>query len=227
MYQAAIENIKNSIFPIFFESIQGNTKKIGVTGTGFFIDDQGHFLTALHVVTGIPDNASIHFRGNIPNSVTNPAIVLTEVYRDPIRDIFLGKINNAGQPAVNYSLTKPKIGKSVCLSGYPLAKLTYNPDNSLNISAVRQYWQPTFIIDEITFVKNEINYIGFMTQDTSLNGMSGGPVFDKDGIVFGVNTAFSTREIQQKNKPSIKVFNGLALGNTYITDVYGMINENE
>lgn len=102
-----------------------------------------------------------------------------------------------------------------------------NEHNSLNISAVRQYWQPTFIIDEITFVKNEINYVGFMTQDTSLNGMSGGPVFDKDGIVFGVNTAFSTREIPQKNKPSIKVFNGLALGNAYITDVYGMINENE
>lgn len=65
-----------------------------------------------------------------------------------------------------------------------------------------------------------------MTQDISLNGMSGGPVFDIEGIVHGIDTAFITREIPQKeNKPSIQVFNGIALENASIPDVYARINQ--
>ncbi len=223
MYQDSIEKIKKSIFPIFFQSVQGQTTQIGVSGTGFFIDNQGHFLTALHVMTDVPANSSFQFRGNIPDNVTNPPIPLVEIYRDPIRDIFLGKINNAGQLPVNFSLNKPKVGKSVCLCGYPLPQLSQNPDGSLNVAAVRQYWQPTYIIDGVTVADNGKNYIGFMTQDTSLNGMSGGPVFDNEGIVYGINTALFRREIPQPDKSIIQIYNGIALENASITDVYAKI----
>ena len=54
MYQNAIERIKKSIFPIFSVTIQGQQSQIGVRGTGFFIDAQGHFLTALHVINEVP-----------------------------------------------------------------------------------------------------------------------------------------------------------------------------
>jgi len=63
-----------------------------------------------------------------------------------------------------------------------------------------------------------------MTQDISLNGMSGGPVFDTDGVVHGIDTAFLQREIPQKNKPALQVFNGIAIENTSILDIYAMIN---
>lgn len=63
-----------------------------------------------------------------------------------------------------------------------------------------------------------------MTQDISLNGMSGGPVFDTDGVVHGVDTAFVQREIPQKDKPAIQVFNGIALENASIADVFAKIN---
>lgn len=121
-------------------------------------------------------------------------------------------------------MDRPKAGKSICLCGYPLAQLSQNPDGSINVRAVRQYWQPTFIIDAVTVADNGKNYIGFMTQDISLNGMSGGPVFDTEGVVYGIDTAFVQREISQKDKPAIQVFNGIALENASIADVYAKIN---
>jgi S1-C subfamily serine protease len=226
MYQAAIEKIKNSIFPIFYTVAQGQSTQIGVSGTGFFIDDRGHFLTALHVITDCPPNAVIEYRGNIPDHIQNPPERITEIFRDPVRDIFLGKINLANTSPVAFILDRPKPGKAVCLCGYPLAQLSINPDGSLNVSAVRQYWQPTYVIDAVTVADMGKNYIGFMTQDTSLNGMSGGPVFDTDGIVHGIDTAFLQREIPQKDKPAIQVFNGIALENASIPDVFARVNQN-
>ena len=224
MYQQAISKIKRTIFPIFFNAVQGNSAQIGVSGTGFFISSHGHFLTALHVITDTPPNSTLHFRGNIPDYIINPPELITEIYRDPVRDIFLGKINITDTSFVEYSLEKPAVGKSVCLCGYPLAQLSVNPDQSINVVAVRQYWQPTFIIDALTVTDHAKNYIGFMTQDISLNGMSGGPVFDNEGIVHGIDTAFLHREIPQKDKPAIQVFNGIVLENASIADVYKMIS---
>lgn len=224
MYQNAIEKIKKSLFPIFYSVTNGASTQIGVSGTGFFIDDQGHFLTALHVITEMPPNSMSHYRGNIPDHIMNPPQPIIEIYRDPVRDIFLGKIDLPETIPVAIKLDKPKAGKSVCLCGYPLAQLSVNADGGINVVAVRQYWQPTYIIDSITVVDHEKNYIGFMTQDISLNGMSGGPVFDTDGVVHGIDTAFLQREIPQKNKPALQVFNGIAIENTSILDVYAMIN---
>ena len=223
MYQSAVEKIKRSIFPIFFVKEEGVNSQIGVSGTGFFIDDKGHFITALHVITDAPYGAFFQYRGNIPDHIINPPQIITEVYRDPIRDIFLGKINVSGTIPVSITLDKPKAGKSVCLCGYPLAELSVNVDGSINVGNVRQYWQPTYIIDSIPITDNSKNYVGFMTQDISLNGMSGGPVFDIDGLVHGVDTAFIHREIPQKDKPAIQVFNGVALENASIGDVYSMV----
>jgi S1-C subfamily serine protease len=224
MYQKAIEKIKKSIFPIFYEAIEGQNTTIGVSGTGFFIDDKGHFLTALHVITDVPKKSIIQYRGNIPEHIVNPPEVITEIYRDATRDIFLGKLNITNSTPVDFILDRPKSGKSICLCGYPLAQLSFNLDGSINVIAVRQYWQPTFIIDSITMLDNGKNYHGFMTQDTSLNGMSGGPVFDLDGVVHGIDTAFLYREIPQQDKPAIQIFNGIALENASIPDVYAKIN---
>jgi S1-C subfamily serine protease len=225
MYQEAVTNIKNSIFPIFFVSVQGQNTQIGVSGTGFFISNQGHFLTALHVITDVPANSTLQYRGNIPDHIVNPPILIEEIYRDPVRDIFLGRVNIEGVIPVTFSLDRPRAGKSVCLCGYPLAQLGQNPDGSLNVGGVRQYWQPTFIIDAITVTDQTKNYLGFITQDISLNGMSGGPVFDNAGIVYGIDTAFITREIPQNDgRPTIQVHNGVALVNAVIADVYAMIN---
>ena len=223
MFQESIEQIKNSIFPIFFQSVQGPTTQIGVSGTGFFIDNQGHFITAHHVTTDVPSNSTLLYLGNVPDKVIAPVKII-EIFSDPVRDIFLGKVESGSLPPVKLSFDKPKIGKTVCLCGYPLAQLFQNHDGSINVGNVRQYWQPTFIIDGITANNNGKNYLGFMTQDTSLNGMSGGPVFDIEGIVYGVDVAMLNREIPQKDRSPISVHNGIVIENITIKDIYEKIN---
>lgn len=222
MYQQSIGQIKNSIFPVFFQTIQGPTIQIGVSGTGFFIDNEGHFITAHHVTTEVPPDSTLLYLGNVPDNVIAPVKIM-EIFSDPIRDIFLGKVESGGLPPVKLSFEKPKIGKPVCLCGYPLAQLFQNPDGSINVVNVRQYWQPTFVIDSITANNNGRNYLGFMTHDTSLNGMSGGPVFDTDGTVYGVDVAMLTREIPQKDKGPFIVNNGVVIENITIKDIYEKI----
>jgi S1-C subfamily serine protease len=223
MYQEAIENIKRSIFPIFFESVQGLQTTIGVSGTGFFIDNDGHFITAHHVTTEVLPNATLRYLGNVPDSMSQPSEII-EIYSDPARDIFLGKIELGYLPPVKLSFDKPRIGKNVCLCGYPFAQIHQDPDGTINVSNVRQYWQPTFIIDAIAAKDKGRTYNGFMTQNPSLNGMSGGPVFDHNGIVYGVDVARLTRESAVKDKPSIQVDNGIVIENLTIRDIYKKIN---
>lgn len=223
MYQHAIQQIKNAIFPIFYQSVQGANTQLGVSGTGFFIDNFGHFITAHHVMSEVPPQSTLLYFGNVPERVI-PAVPILEIYSDPSRDIFLGKVETGALPSVKLSFEKPNIGKSVCLCGYPLAQITKNPNGSLHVGNVRQYWQPTFVIDKITANIGNRYYSGFMTQDISLNGMSGGPVFDLEGTVYGVDVAFLTREIPQKDRAPIAVHNGVVVENNTLVDVYQKVN---
>ena len=155
MYTKAISKIKDSIFPIFFESIQDQLTQIGVSGTGFFIDNKGHFLTAHHVISDVPKNSKMLYFGNVPDKLVTPSII-KEVFSDPLRDIFLGKVDVGFLNKVDFTYDKIEIGKTVCLCGYPLAQLSLNPDKSINVGNVRKYWQPTCVIDYIT-ANNDIN----------------------------------------------------------------------
>lgn len=223
MYQESFEKIKKSIFPIFYQSIQGDITQIGVSGTGFFIDDFGHFITAHHVTTDIPPNSTLLYLGNVPDHVITPVKII-KIFSDPERDIYLGKVEKGGLTPVKLSFEKSKIGKNVCLCGYPLAQLLKDQNGSINVSNVRIYWQPTYIIDGITAENNGKKYSGFMTQHTSLNGMSGGPVFDLNGNVCGIDVAMLSREIPQSNRPALQIDNGIVVENSTIIDIYKMIN---
>lgn len=219
MFSNAIKEIRNKIFPIFFQSIQGNLTQIGVSGTGFFIDNKGHFLTAHHVTVDVPLGSKLLYCGNVPDKFVQP-MDIKEVFSDPIRDIFLGKIDKDYLQAVNLSFDKVDIGKSVSLCGYPLAQLFKDPNGSINVSNVRKYWQPTCVIDYIAAENiNGRNYQGFMTQHNSLRGMSGGPVFDTEGIVCGIDVATMTREIPENNQQTTVVANGIVIELSTIKDI--------
>jgi S1-C subfamily serine protease len=222
MYQNAIDRIKQSIFPIFFEVHHGNQFTIGVSGTGFFIDNKGHFITAHHTTTDVPPGAKLRYLGNVPDHVVQP-VDITEVYSDPARDIFLGRIDMEYQQPVTLSFDKSRPGKNVCLCGYPFAQIGVDGDGVINVANVRQYWQPTFVIDSISAQDNGRTYNGFTTQNPSLNGMSGGPVFDHNGIVYGVDVARLTRESPMPGKPPMIVENGVVIGNDTILDIYQKI----
>lgn len=211
MYQKAIANIKRSIFPIFIEFHQGEKRGLGVAGTGFFINNDGYFITAQHVMADVPAGSKLLYVGNVPHHYLKIALEFEEIYSDASKDIFLGKVSDHSLPGLKLSDKKAEPGKSICLCGYPLPKLSMNPDGSINVKNVRQYWQPTFVIDGIAANINKKQYMGFMTQHTSLRGMSGGPVFDTDGFAYGMDVASLTRRIPESDGKETIVPNGVAV----------------
>ena len=217
MYQKAIAKIKRSIFPLFFRQIKDDNTSIGVSGTGFFINEYGYFITANHVIREAPDGAEILYAGNVPHNVLQP-VQVEEVFSDPKNDIYIGYVENK-LPAVSLLYDRTAIGTSVCLCGYPMAQIKQNPDGTINVLNVRQYWQPTYAIDEANVNDSGKQYRGFITQDTSLRGMSGGPVFDLNGNVHGIDVATVTRNIPLQNGENMPVHNGVVLGLHSIQDV--------
>lgn len=219
MYQKSIQTVRGSIFPIFQFSPQG----CGVLGTGFFISDQGHFLTAAHVIRALPPNAQLGYLGNVPHAGKLAArfIPISILQNDPGKDLALGHVKQGALPPLKLAGASAGLGQSIVLCGYPLALL--QPHNSvhptkkvvntiLDVSNTRQYWQPTVLIDAMP--KNGFmnkSFHSFLTQDASLNGMSGAPIFDLNGEVVGVASANLTRQIPRANGIPLTIENGVGI----------------
>lgn len=214
MFSNAIQSVKLSIFPIFNTS----PKSTGVLGTGFFIDDKGHFLTAAHVINALPKDAALGYLGNIPHSkfIGKKFIPIQIISKNDDQDLAFGKVNEDILPPLLLSQENPKIGESISLCGYPLPMITKseNPQtsSSLDVTAVRQYWQPTIMMDSVRkdFLYKK-KFHSFLTQHAALPGMSGGPIFNLDSKVVGVISANWTRRIPRPNGVNLNVENGIGI----------------
>lgn len=217
MFTDSIQKVRKSIFPIFFFGKNGSH---GSLGTGFFIDNQGHFLTANHVIKALPEGGSFAYLGNIPNSnfQSKKPIGMKILFQDDTCDLALGKIETELLPPLLFATEEAKIGQSIALCGYPLPNIKSQSVNNngkvgvkIDVTQVRQYWQPTMKMDRIR--KNSFYqkpFDSFITQHPSLPGMSGGPIFDLKGNVVGVNTANATRKIQ-RSTTTMQVENGIGI----------------
>lgn len=216
MFVEAVEKVKKSIFPIFFEQkIDDHKKKVGVAGTGFFIDKKGDFITGSHVIEDVEANSTLLYLGNVPYKTLAKPTKITEVKRDSRKDLFVGRVEQNKLPPLEISGSKPPVGKSLCMCGYPLANLKFIPPSTLNVDNVRVYIQPTFVLDGFRG-KHSLKGIeklwdGFVTRDISFPGMSGGPVFDEEGVVWGMDVGTLTRKIPRE-PDAITVINGISVG---------------
>jgi len=212
MYSKSIQIAKGSIFPII-ATLSKNGKYAGrqVAGTGFFIDNNGHFATALHVVSADPENTEYGSLGNVPYAKFSGAIpeVLTEIGRIPELDLYIGKLVKNTQPPLTLLTENPALGTSIVIGGYPFPNIKKKTNGNLNFFTVRQYWQSTMIMDYLNMghFNQRLKYDGFLVDKRTIPGMSGGPALNLDGEIIGLCTAQITRAAKDK----IPNINGVCL----------------
>ena len=141
------------------------------TGTGFFIDAEGHVLTNHHVIEGAE-----RLTVKLADGRTLRAAV---VGSDPDTDIALIKVEGAG-PFAHAMLgdsSRLRVGEWVCAIGNPLA------------------YEHTVTVGVVSFVGRKLfdptldNYI--QTDAAISFGNSGGPLINSRGQVIGINSAIS------------------------------------
>lgn len=137
------------------------------TGTGFFINNNGHMVTNEHVVSGC---------GTIWIDDNSQRIPAELVASDPVDDIAVLKIENSKAVSFVKFSGSVSTGQDVVAMGYPLGdklgkqlKVTKG-----NISAMEG-------------IKGDQRYLQFTAPIQS--GNSGGPLLDMYGLISGVNTA--------------------------------------
>lgn len=222
MFVKAIKIAKQSMFPIFKWEQQGANAQVGVAGAGFFINSNGYFISVAHVFDGASQNTKFLFMGRLPDKLQKPTLEIKEIARDDDLDIFLGKIETKSPTYFYLSKIIPDEGRSVCISGYPLAKISKNSQGGLELGGVRRYFQPSFVLDKgVANVDNGQGRIrkhdGFLVRDFGLFGMSGGPVFDQNGVVVGMQGSVTEPRVSRNSSGrTISVENAQAIRSNLI-----------
>jgi S1-C subfamily serine protease len=215
MFADAVATLAASIFPIFYAYENADGPIISVSGTGFFVDDNGLFVTGDHIMNCAPAGAEYYYFGNLPDELIQPPLEIERVASDPGRDLYLGRVRRNHLRAVELSSEAVRPGDAVCLSGYPMAEVSVNAEGGF-VANVRRYWQPTFVIDATQAVVGHRVYDGYIVGHPCFSGMSGGPVFDVEGKVRGMAAATVTRtEPELEGDPTV-VKNGIVLDREHI-----------
>jgi S1-C subfamily serine protease len=215
MFADAVAKLAASIFPIFYAYEHADGPVISVSGTGFFVDDSGLFVTADHIMNCAPAGAGYYYFGNLPDELIQPPLDIERVASDPGRDLYLGWVRRDHLPAVDLSGEAVRPGDSVCLSGYPMAEVSVKAEGGF-VANVRRYWQPTFVIDATQAVVDHRVYDGYIVGHPCFSGMSGGPVFDVQGKVRGMAAATLTRTAPELEGDPTVVRNGIVLDREHI-----------
>jgi S1-C subfamily serine protease len=210
MFADAVAKLSASIFPIFFAFERDGSPALSVSGTGFFVDDSGLFVTVDHIMNCAPAGSTYYYYGKLPDQLSQPAVEIEWIASDPGRDLYLGRVGRDDPRAVELSGEAVRPGDTVCLSGYPLAEVSIKAEGGV-VANVRRYWQPTFVVDATQAVVDDRVYDGYLVGHPCFSGMSGGPVFDVEGKVRGMAVASLTRtEPELKGDPTV-VRNGIVL----------------
>ena len=215
MFADAVAKLSASIFPIFYAYDRDDGPVISVSGTGFFVDDSGLFVTVDHSMNCAPAGSTYYYYGNLPDQLTQPPVEIERVASDPGRDLYLGRVERDYLRAVELSAEAVRPGDAVCLSGYPLAEVSINAAGAF-VANARRYWQPTFVVDATQAEVDGRVYDGYLVGHPCFSGMSGGPVFDVEGRVRGLAVATVTRTEPELSGEPLVLRNGIVLDAQHI-----------
>ena len=146
------------------------------SGTGFVIKEDGTLITNYHVIANIIDKLD---NAKLRVLFSNDSIYEAEIFNyDKISDIAILKIVNDENkifPAITWG-DKPKLGGHAIIIGSPIGL-----DFSVSFGIISA-------VDRI-LPKASPPFVPYVQTDASMNrGNSGGPLFDADGEVIGINT---------------------------------------
>lgn len=139
-------------------------------GSGFLIDDEGHVMTAAHVVQ-TADLVEVEF-------VDGGKFTASVVASDPVKDVALLKLDKLPEkvrPAKLADSDKVRVGEEVFIIGAP-----YGLSHTLTVGHISARHS------------NEDGYMGdiqaetFQTDAAINQGNSGGPMFNQRGEVIGI-----------------------------------------
>tara|TARA_R110000803_G_scaffold193218_1_gene256155 strand:- start:865 stop:1902 length:1038 start_codon:yes stop_codon:yes gene_type:complete len=138
------------------------------TGTGFFVDGEGHIITNYHVIKHSNNKVKIMFK--------HEEIDTKVIAYDELLDIALLKAKVKSKHYIKFSNTSPKKAQSILVAGYPYGKFI---SDDLKITSG--------IINSLKGIQNNTSMLQI---DATINpGNSGGPIVDKvSGSLVGVAT---------------------------------------
>ncbi len=171
--RAAVPDFDSQQFPEplrrYFENLpqQPDSRPSAGFGSGFVISEDGYIVTNAHVV----DNAT-------EISVALPdrrEFVATLIGSDARSDIALLKVDASGLPTLTLGDSSSlNVGQWVLAIGSPFGF---------------EYTATQGIVSAVSRSLPEENYVPFIQTDAAVNpGNSGGPLFDTNGEVIGVNS---------------------------------------
>jgi putative serine protease PepD len=154
----------------------------GSTGSGFVLDDKGHFVTNNHVVEqAAEENGEIRVI-----DYGGKSFVATVVGRSPVYDLAVLKADEGIglTPASLGSSRALRVGDGVVAIGSPLGL-----SSTVTAGIVSALNRPVTTGD----AGNQSSYINAVQTDAAINpGNSGGPLVNLRGQVVGVNSAIAT-----------------------------------
>ncbi len=175
----------------------GAPRRSQALGSGFVISEDGYLVTNNHVIEGA-DEIMIEFR----NGTELPAELIGT---DPTTDIALLKVeSDVPLPFVEFGVSADhRVGEWVMVMGNPLGQ-----GFSVSVGVISAFGRSL-----------QGSYDDFIQTDAAINqGNSGGPLFNLEGEVIGVNTA-----ILSPTGGSIGI--GFAMSSDVVTNVVAQLRE--
>lgn len=178
----SIEFSPNNWFSPFIRVPAGTHTNEQNIGSGFIVRADGLIVTNKHVVADETSKYSV---------ITNDKkeYPVQQVYRDPVNDLALLKINGIGlKPSSLGDSTNLLLGQTVIAIGTPLGQFTNTVTSGIVSGLGRGITTGSRYEGYVEKLDNVIQ------TDAPINpGNSGGPLLNTNGEVIGINTAMATQ----------------------------------
>jgi len=207
MFVKAIENVSRFVRPICFVERLNNDELVSGTASIFFVNDEGVAITCKHVASTLIGFNKLK-TNKLENTEIKDAIVsLHNCYEiinslqyilHPTYDLAIIKFNGIGKLYDGHCVflkdeLNIKQGRSLCRLGFAFPEFNnykITSDDTLTFTDQGNTNVPLFPIDGIItrLVKDEKQIFGIEMSTPGFNGQSGAPLFDTNGIVYGMQS---------------------------------------